>query len=352
MVALNLDSRNTGKIGTTLTTTGTATALEVDNPNGAAISGTSSNGIGVLGQTTGTWIAMLGESTQGTGVLGQGSTGVVGWGDQEGVAGWASDIGVAGNGTVGVYGESKTGNGTGVWGQTTGQSNWPAVEGYSDTGNGVRGVSVGGTNGSNTGVVGFSQSGIGVVGITGSPVAGPTSVGGYFIGGLIVTQGPKSAAVPHPDGSHRLLYSMESPESWFEDFGRATLAGGKAEIALEASFAAVIRTDHYHVFLSPEGENSGLYVSRRTSAGFEVRENQGGTSSITFSYRVVGRRKDIEAPRLQKVALPHYEHDDMLKTPNVIADRKPPQLPEPAEGSRRGARSKPAALGRSSTEER
>ena len=46
------------------------------------------------------------------------------------------------------------------------------------------------------------------------------------------------AAVSHPDGSHRLLYSLESPESWFEDFGEARLVDGKAEVRLDPDFAA------------------------------------------------------------------------------------------------------------------
>ena len=36
-------------------------------------------------------------------------------------------------------------------------------------------------------------------------------------GGLIVT-GTKSAVVDHPDGSHRLLYCLEAPEAWSEDW--------------------------------------------------------------------------------------------------------------------------------------
>ena len=39
-------------------------------------------------------------------------------------------------------------------------------------------------------------------------------------------QNAKSAAVPHPDGSHRRLYCLEAPESLFEDFGRAHLRAG------------------------------------------------------------------------------------------------------------------------------
>ena len=38
------------------------------------------------------------------------------------------------------------------------------------------------------------------------------------------------------DGSHRLVYCVESPESWIEDVGKGTLAGGKAPITLDKDF--------------------------------------------------------------------------------------------------------------------
>jgi hypothetical protein len=54
------------------------------------------------------------------------------------------------------------------------------------------------------------------------------------------------------------------------------------------------------VFLTAEGATQGLYVSRKDGNGFEVREN-GGTTSVPFSYRVVTRRKDIEGKRFARV---------------------------------------------------
>jgi len=64
---------------------------------------------------------------------------------------------------------------------------------------------------------------------------GPVEIFGYsnvhsnltVIEDLIVL-GAKSAAVLFPDGSHRRLYCMESPESWFEDFGTGQLTNGQA----------------------------------------------------------------------------------------------------------------------------
>jgi hypothetical protein len=36
-----------------------------------------------------------------------------------------------------------------------------------------------------------------------------------------------------------------------------------------------------------------------------VREVSGGTSDVPFAYRIVALRKDVTAPRLNRVALPH-----------------------------------------------
>jgi len=87
---------------------------------------------------------------------------------------------------------------------------------------------------------------------------------------------------------------MESPEHWFEDFGSARLARGRATVKLDADFAKVVKLNEYRVFLTPEGNCQGLYVRKRGTS-FEVRELQGGTSNVAFSYRIVARRKDIKA---------------------------------------------------------
>jgi hypothetical protein len=127
---------------------------------------------------------------------------------------------------------------------------------------------------------------------------------GCGINGDLTVFGAKSAAVPCPDGSLRRLYSMESPESWFEDFGAARVVKGRATVRLARDFAAVVRTTGYYVFLTPEGDSRGLYVSRKSRGAFEVREQQGGKSTLRFSYRIVAKRKDIPGRRLEKVTRP------------------------------------------------
>src|SRR5581483_8932606 len=130
----------------------------------------------------------------------------------------------------------------------------------------------------------------------------PAGYAGHFAGKVLISRdytatGVKSAAVPHPDGSLRRLYCQESPEAWFEDFGAGTLVAGKGDVRLDPDFAVVVQADDYAVFLTPEGDCKGLYVTAKTPTGFQVRELQGGTSAIPFRYRVVARRKDVPAPR-------------------------------------------------------
>src|SRR3984893_3161591 len=94
----------------------------------------------------------------------------------------------------------------------------------------------------------------GVAGAYAGAFYGPVAVSGAFT----VFGGPKSAAVPHPDGSHRRLYCIESPESWFDDVCEGQLACGQAEVSLDPDFAAVADLTHYHVFLTAYDRDNTL----------------------------------------------------------------------------------------------
>jgi hypothetical protein len=273
--------------------------LVLTNANGAGLDSTGSS-VGAIGRG-GTW-----------GVEGVAPVGVVGIGmgaRSTGVRGTSSadnSFGVQGStigaGSTGVQGNASGQSSTGVLGQVDASGQQGVL------GQGPRGVKGIGTGADSIGVWGEGRRGVlGVatsvdgVGVYGAALGGGT---GVLCAGNFVATGTKSAAVPHPDGSHRLLYCMESPECWFEDFGRGALAGGNASVTLDPDFVAVVNTVDYHVFLTPEGDSGGLYVSSRSATGFTVNEQKGGTSSLGFSYRVVARRKDVEAGRLAKHTLP------------------------------------------------
>jgi hypothetical protein len=133
-------------------------------------------------------------------------------------------------------------------------------------------------------VYGLCANGHGLVGATAAvgaaAVVGATNgvasayagafYGPVLVGGAFTVFGAKSAAVPHPDGSYRRLYCLESPESWFEDFGTGRLECGRAEVTIDPDFAAIVDLSAYHVFLTEYDTDALLRVRRRTAAGFAV----------------------------------------------------------------------------------
>jgi hypothetical protein len=201
--------------------------------------------------------------------------------------GAGSDATSAPTDPAGVYGHGGAGNAIGVQGMASGDLH--GVAGFADP------------TGSGAGVLGHDNGGA-------NTSAGLFS-GKVEIGGDLTVFGTKSAAVRFPDGTHRRLYCMESPERWFEDFGTSVLADGRAQVRLDPDFAATVDTDDYHVFLTEYDDNNALNVTERSATGFVVRAKASDTASGTFSYRVVAKRGDIEAPRLEKVTMPAIEFD-------------------------------------------
>jgi len=123
--------------------------------------------------------------------------------------------------------------------------------------------------------------------------------------GNTTARGTKSAAVALANGNMVKVYSMESPEVWFEDFGATQLGGGITTVQLDPSFAQTVSlAKGYHVFLTPNGDCNGLYVTNKTATSFEVRELNGGRSNVPFDYRIVGHRKGYETTRLAPAKMP------------------------------------------------
>jgi hypothetical protein len=304
----------TGVAGTSLNHVGVYGQVEdeifVPSELHAGVLGTALTQPGVIGFSANN-DGMQGQSFTGAGVAGNslGGTGVVGYSFAgSGVSGQSDSF--ASTGVRGVAGIEGPPPGMGI----------PAAAGVLGTASDAPGVI--GTSNARIGVYGFSTGNAGVVGES------VNSFAGYFAGNVVVTGdlfvagafNKKGCAVPFPDGTHRALYCMESPDLWFEDFGAAKLRRGRATVKLDADFAKVIKRGDYHVFLTPRGDCRGLYVRSQGGASFEVRELAGGTSSVAFSYRIVGRRKDITRhKRFAKV-------DTRLLLPAVRDRRRPPTL--------------------------
>ncbi len=327
------DSSNVGVAGrgggdTSGNTTGFPIGVRGSVPNtGYGVYGNAGNGTGVYGNATG-GIGVNGVAVSGSGVQGTSSTGATTKGvyghhasNGYGVVGDAGDggYGVTGVGTTsyGVVGQST--GGIGVYGGSTNDT------GVYGTGKnyGVRGDA--GSGAGSAGLLGFSNIASGVA--FGSVVSGTATIAGYFNGEVHV-EGPfyvdpvsnKHGVIAHADGTKRVLYSMESPESWIEDFGTGTLVGGKATIALDKDFAAIVHADDYYVFLTERDAHHHLTVIGQTPTGFTVEADaeiavlkgkKAADLGGRFAYRVVAKPnvgKVVE--RLPKYTKPNFRMPD------------------------------------------
>jgi hypothetical protein len=252
------------------------------------------------GPTAATVPAILGTADQGIGVQGTAYNSAGVYGNVPAASGASNTIAVQG------INDSTGANGIGVYGQCA------AVGGY-----GVLGATA---TPSSIGIAGMASAD-GSSAFSGG-TSNPNAYAGYFQGHVVVAGsfdvaplGNKHGVAPHPDGSHRTFYSVESPECWVEDFGTGTLVGGKAEVDLDADFALLAHTDAYHVFLTAHDADHHLAVPTRGGQSFSVQASASADAAAkgkraaemagTFSYRVVARPKTTaKVDRLAKATLP------------------------------------------------
>lgn len=121
-------------------------------------------------------------------------------------------------------------------------------------------------------------------------------------------------------GTQYETYSAHVTRPTQEDVGRSQLVNGNGSVRFDADFANVIdRGSDYAVFLTPEGDNRGLYVAQRTPTGFVVRESQSGRSTLAFSYRIVATPFASTERRLPRAT---GLRDLSTRTPSVNAATK------------------------------
>jgi hypothetical protein len=327
-------------------TSATDTSISDTRASGTALSLTctaGTNGWGLFAEGSG--YGVIADSTSNTPSFGAGVLGGAYNSTPYGV--WGFDGTAAGN--IGVFGQSTKGtgvrgvseSGVGVYGLVPSTSNANTIAIYAENystyagpGPGAGGFAIYGLCAKGHGLVGATATAgaaavvgatNGVAGAYAAAFYGPVVVGGAFT----VIGGPKSAAVPHPDGTHRRLYCMESPESWFEDFGKGELACGRADVTIDPDFAAVVDLNDYHVFLTAYDGDHGLHVLNQTPEGFTVQAKDVHANG-RFSWRAVAKRKDIAAPRFETVDVPA---EPVL--PNIPEPSAAPEPPRLRVGARR-----------------
>jgi len=101
-------------------------------------------------------------------------------------------------------------------------------------------------------------------------------------------------------------------------------------IQIDPLFTQTVNTSvKYHVFLTPQDEPLTLAVANRTANSFEVRGPAG--SDISFSYRIVAKRKGYEDLRLAKMGGPTPEEMKAEET-RMMTEREKERAGKKQEG--------------------
>lgn len=216
--------------------------------------------------------------------------------------------GIVGSGAYGIY-SGNSANGAGFTGNYNGTVDFGAgIIGFNNRTSGNSNIGIEGTyNYSGTVAFGMGVSGIGWngvyplgsndIGVYGS-VGNNANYAIYGNGNFAIVNGTKSASVGTSKGN-QLLYCIESPEVWFEDFGTGKLVNGEVEIKLDELFLETVVIDEAHpmiVTITPMGNCNGLYVEPGTTS-FKVKELGNGTSNVSFSYRITCKRLNFQDHR-------------------------------------------------------
>ncbi len=294
------------------TTSSTVGSYGVRGSNATAVGSlgyTYSAGInlGVFGfASSATDVSVLGSQSNGDGI------------SVEGINNAASGSGGTG---VGIYGNVSQGLGFGVVGlntysTVTGNGTGVAGGGNNQGVNILAGGSGGSFTGYTTGVFAYSSAANPTVSqAVYCNNAGVICRVDYFDGTTqykILGTGTVSTIVKATDDSKVVLHAPEAPEIYFEDYGEGALVNGKVHINIDPSFAKNVTINDKHplrVFIQLEGDCKGVYVTNKTTKGFDVVELNSGASNVSFQWHIVCNRadEDLGNGRISKNADQRFE---------------------------------------------
>jgi hypothetical protein len=245
----------------------------------------STSGYGVQGEdTAGTAngagdynVGVAGSSTVGTGVLGTSHASPV--------------VSIFGEAPVGVYGVAATQSGTpnGNAFAFFGETNSFGLDIHSTASNSNSVIYA-----LSPGFLFFGQSGSG-----GGQFWVDNSGNERLSGTLTTSKGGPYVETTGASGTAMTEYGERTTVPQVEDVGEGQLQNGRGYVNIDARLADTIdRRVAYHVFVTPEGDCNGLYVTQKGPAGFAVRELRGGHGSLAFEYRIVAKPIDENGQRL------------------------------------------------------
>lgn len=122
--------------------------------------------------------------------------------------------------------------------------------------------------------------------------------GNMILKGSLTQHGNPKSVIGTSTAGEVVMYAPAQAVASVEDVGEGQLVLGQAYVRLDLRFASTMAQGRpYLVFITPQGDTAGLYVSQKTASGFTVREH-GGQSNIAFDYRIVAEPYAAQGARL------------------------------------------------------
>lgn len=209
---------------------------------------------------------------------------------------------IGNQGIVGRFNNTDTNHDyAGVEGSCNNTANYGyGLRGYSGW-KGVYGSAALSGNGDRYGVYGYAAGGGGIN-------------YGVYCSGDFTCSGTKAATVKTSKGP-RELYSQESPDNWFEDFGKAAIHGGICKVSVADDYAEAVTIDAQHplhAFITPNGNMGNWWIEYKGNS-FTVYAPS-AVDGTEFDFRMVAKRKGYEDLRM-KIVTPSYS--DKFLYPNL-----------------------------------
>lgn len=122
-----------------------------------------------------------------------------------------------------------------------------------------------------------------------------------YASGNLTCSGTKAATVRTVDGPKE-VYSQESPEIWFEDFGSSSVINGQAFVNLQNDFVSTVTVNDQYpikVFITPNSRLGDWWVEKNgTSFTLHAPDAADGSA---FDYRIIAKRQGYEDYRMKDV---------------------------------------------------
>lgn len=133
--------------------------------------------------------------------------------------------------------------------------------------------------------------------------------------------GAVSTCVPDMNGHPATLHAIETPEFYFQDYGQGKLYSGKAHITIDPILAKNVIINEKHplrVFIQLEGDCNGVFVTNKTSTGFDVIELNGGKSNVDFQWSITCNVADAKVGnRLSKFSELRFEPGPLNESKSI-----------------------------------